>query len=494
MTAKLFTIGDSISQGFMSGAAANTHLSYSSLLAESLNFQDFRYMEWDERYKTKIDLERILRSLENKYGSDIKGLEWTGVLSTINNILDQAEDYFERGDGKVGKPVDSPHIEKGFHNVAVEGMDVGDAYMVTPKICKDVISNSKGNGDGYLSATSSPFYRNAYRVLNPKGRDGESEFGDFSAVSWLKHVAENEGIENVCLWLGANNALGTVLNLEINQTPNDPQRVINADRESRSKWNLWHPNDFRAEYETLLNKVMDAMSFNSHDDWHVFIGTVPYVTISPLAKGVGEHRKIGDPAGTGKECLYYQYYTYFPFTLESGLKTGKYLKFRDALFIDKTIIEFNKIIKELVESKNEQLGAKRLHIVDISSSLSEMAWKRNMGNPTYKFPDELSFIYPPLDTKYYHVNRKGVIEKGGIFSLDGIHPSAIGQGLIAWEFLKAMQIARPGQMDDISLDWQKIINSDSLRNRPIKLMEELYEHDGIIKFLGGIGDIISLKE
>lgn len=494
MTAKIFTIGDSISQGFMSGAAANTNLSYSTLLAEALGVSDYRYLDWDDRFKTKIDLERIFRSLEKKYGSNIRGLEWIGVLPTINNVLDQAEDYFERGSGKVGNPVESPHINKGFHNVAVEGMNVGDAFMVTPNICRKVIEKSKGKNDGYLSAASSPFYRNAYRVLNPKGKEGEAKFGNYSAVKWLKHVAESEGIENVCLWLGANNALGTVLDLNINQTPNDPANVLKADREKRHGWNLWHPNDFRAEYEKLIEKVKKAMDVNTHSDWCVFVGTVPLVTIAPLAKGVGEPRKITDPAGTGKDCLYYQYYTYFPLTLESGKKLGKYLKFRDALFIDKTIIKFNKIIREIIDAQNQQLDRKRFHIVDVSARLSEMAWKRNMGEPTYKFPEDLEYIYPPLDTKYYHVDRNGNIEKGGIFSLDGIHPSAIGQGLIAWEFLKSMQSARPGQLDGASLNWEKIVASDTLKNRPIKLMEELYEHDQLIKFLASIGNIINLKD
>ena len=494
MTAKLFTIGDSVSQGFMSGAAANTHLCYSTLLAEAMGDQNYRYLKWDERYKTKIDFERILRSLERKFGSNIRGLEWGGVLSVINNVLDQTEDYFERGDGRIGNPVDSPHTAKGFHNVAVEGMDVGDAFMVTPNLCRKMVEESKGKGDGYLIAASAPFYRNAYRVLNPKGEKGEKKYGGYSAVTWLKEIARSEGIENTCIWLGGNNALGTVLKLEIKQTLNDPEKVINADREKRAGWNLWHPNDFRAEYEVLLSHVMQAMEANRYEDWHVFLGTVPLVTIAPLAKGVGEHRIVSDPAGTGRKNLYYQFYTYFPLTLEAGKELNKYLKFKDALFIDKTILKFNRIIHELAENQNRQLGSERFHIVDIGTRLTEMAWKRNMGEPTYQFPEVLEYIYPTPDTKYYHVNRNGRIEKGGIFSLDGIHPSAIGQGLIAWEFLKKIQEVRPEQLGDAKLNWSKIIASDTLRNQPITLMEEIYEHEKLIGFCAKIGDILHLKD
>ncbi len=46
------------------------------------------------------------------------------------------------------------------------------------------------------------------------------------------------------MWLGANNALGTVVTLQINQTPNDPQNrpheLPHADR-ARINWNPRHP-------------------------------------------------------------------------------------------------------------------------------------------------------------------------------------------------------------------------------------------------------------
>ena len=161
------------------------------------------------------------------------------------------------------------------------------------------------------------------------------------------------------------------------------------------------------------------MESNIHDDWNVFVGNVPLVTIAPIIKGIGEKRVIKDPEGGDKECLYFQYYTYFPLTEKSAKNTGKYLKFRDALFIDKTIIKFNQIIKELIAERNADYDKPRFHLVDVCDSLKQMAYKRNLGNPSYVYPPEFDFMYPPVDTKYYHVNRNGVIEAGGIFSLDG---------------------------------------------------------------------------
>ena len=110
---------------------------------------------------------------------------------------------------------------------------------------------------------------------------------DFSTISWLEHHCRNSGVENIILWLGANNALGTVLDLKIKFTDGFGA-ILGKTREERLKYNLWHPNDFKMEYETLLEKTIAALSHNKHSEWHCFVGTIPLVTIAPLAKGIGE--------------------------------------------------------------------------------------------------------------------------------------------------------------------------------------------------------------
>ena len=489
MTVKLFTIGDSISQGFMSGAAANTELCYSTILSQVLGIQDYQYIKFQDDLKFKYDIELILRTLEDAYGSNIRGLEWFGVLQKVNQVFDKSETYFERGKGRIGKSMNLPL--DGFHNVAVEGMDVGDAWMVTPESAKHTVDKlaKKEKKDGFLDVASGSFSRNAFRVLNP---NANPEYMQYSAVSWLQHHAQQAGVENIILWLGANNALGTVLDLKIKPTPGDGVKVLQADRKKRLEWNLWHPSDFQAEYSTLLDKTVEALADNKFDDWHCFIGNVPLVTIAPIAKGVGEPRMIQDPAGSSRTFRYFQYYTYFPFSKDTGLKTGPYLKFRDALFIDKTILKFNAIIKQLVAEKNDELAREAFHLVDISQSLTDMAWKRNSGNPTYQFPEYFNWIYPPVDTKYYHTDRRGNIEKGGIFSLDGVHPSAIGQGIIAWEFLKKMQEVGKAP-NDTDIHWPDIFANDTLRQKPITLMQELYEHDKLIQLISDICSFMGQK-
>ena len=178
---------------------------------------------------------------------------------------------------------------------------------MTPAVCREMISKAENGGDDLLpfSGPHAAYYRTALKVLNPSLR---AEYEEFSQIRWLaEHASRDEGVENLILWLGANNALGTVVTLQINQTPNDPQNppheMPHPERASHS-WNLWHPADFAADYEMLLEKVDEAMRGNDREkDWKVFVGNVPLVTIAPLAKGVGPTMEI---ERDGKISVYFK--------------------------------------------------------------------------------------------------------------------------------------------------------------------------------------------
>ncbi|WP_229311421.1 hypothetical protein [Larkinella rosea] len=122
---KLFTIGDSISQGFMSGAAARTDLAYSTLIAKVLKSKDYQIPKW-EKSGLPVNLEELFRKLEETFGSEINTVEWTLALAiTIPRFIDEIEDYYERGAGAANKPYPEPF--EFFHNVAVRGFTVSDA-------------------------------------------------------------------------------------------------------------------------------------------------------------------------------------------------------------------------------------------------------------------------------------------------------------------------------------------------------------------------------
>ncbi|MDE0211897.1 MAG: hypothetical protein OXJ64_18700, partial [Boseongicola sp.] len=130
--AKLITIGDSISQGFMSGGAARTDLSYSTLIARSLGIQNgYRYPRWPLG-GIPLNLEILLRHLSRYYGDDIWGLfEWSSAAIRISNFMDRLEDYYERGEGDFRRQ--DPDADGRYHNLASFGFTISDAWQVTPE-------------------------------------------------------------------------------------------------------------------------------------------------------------------------------------------------------------------------------------------------------------------------------------------------------------------------------------------------------------------------
>ena len=468
---ELFTIGDSVSQGFMSGAAARTDLCYSTLIAKAMGLQpgnNYNFPKWPKG-GLPCNLEELMRALSRRYGADINALEWLTILSEINKYIDQSEDYYERGAGNERTPYDSGKVDF-FHNISVEGFKVADAWNVCPALCKEIIAeeNLHTGGDNYLfnGWPNAAFYRIAHKVLNPS-LDGK--YDKFTQLDWLQHHVDQRGVKNLLLWLGNNNVLGSVVGLQIKQTRNSTVKMGHL---KQTKWNLWHPDHFREEYDVLLNKVAEIMGKNNCKTWRVFVGNIPLLTILPIAKGVGPSQEIKDRG------IYYKYYTYFPFEEEFAKKTGNHLTMDDAIYIDECITEYNKTIGDLINSKNDAIGHKAFFLVDISKMLSDLAWKRNEGRPPFNFEavDPIfKYKYPRINTKYYHADMKGRFRQGGIFSLDGVHPTAIAHGLIANEFMKVMGangVNFPGK-----LDWKQIFRDDTLYSNPISLMQEVYNHE-----------------
>lgn len=482
---KLFTIGDSISQGFMSGAAARTDLSYSTLIAKQLKIIGYQYPIWDQG-GMPANIEEIFRALEKSFGANLSTLEWgLATLKTLPSYLDKIEDYYERGAGSINNPYSGG--ESFFSNVSVRGFNVSDSWLITSKYCKEQIK-SHSSGDGIYSGVDNSFLRTALRVLNPQLLDDHQ---DKSQLDWLKYYSDKEGVENVIIWLGANNALGSIVSLKINFTEGkgritEKQSDIfqNADEEV---YNLWHPEDFKADYTELLNRIDKILEGKPTK---VFLGTVPLVTIAPLVKGVGETLTVevnkqqpdNTESSETEKVIYSKYYTYFPFDEEYAFKTGINLSFSQVYHIDKCIREYNKIIKNLVAERN-LINPGRYHIIDYSSMLDSLAFKRNGGTPSYQFPEYFNFQYPLPNTKYYHADTDGNLKQGGIFSLDGVHPTPIAHGLIAYETLKKMNEAGVEDANPNQLDWNKIIASDKLYTKPITMMHEIYDNTKLAEWL-----------
>ena len=84
-------------------------------------------------------------------------------------------------------------------------------------------------------------------------------------------------------------------------------------------------------------------------------------------------------------------------------------------------------------------------------------------------------MYPKVNTKYYYADRSAHLVQGGLFTLDGVHPSAIAHGLLAYEILKQLRDVQI--VPDADLPWSTIFANDRLYQEPISIMQEIYNKD-----------------
>ncbi len=101
----------------------------------------------------------------------------------------------------------------------------------------------------------------------------------------------------------------------------------------------------------------------------------------------------------------------------------------------------------------------------------------------------LQALTPPPDSQFFRsaldmVTNKAQRTTGGIFSLDGIHPTTIAYGIIAQEIINIMQQAgvkfyygnssAQERVGPVRVDFQRLIKLDTLvSDPPISLMNNL---------------------
>lgn len=98
----------------------------------------------------------------------------------------------------------------------------------------------------------------------------------------------------------------------------------------------------------------------------------------------------------------------------------------------------------------------------------------------YPLPAQIAALSPVSDSRYLHSDTSGRTQ-GGIFSLDGVHPTTIIYGILAQEFLTIMQAAGvqfPGTgpqamqnvRPEVNFDW--LIQRDTLISDPLKSLTD----------------------
>ncbi len=505
MSIRLVTIGDSLTQGFQSGAISKTQWSWPKMVAQVLGAPSFRVPDFSPGPGGPVvDLERLVRKLGAIAGQKLNWWELPAMAVSALQFMGEVEDYWERGPGT--QPIATGPLH---HNLAVWGFELGDCDTLSDAVC---LRNTPEATDQTWLQNQLPeyaMYRTARRTLNPAQN---YEYEDLTQLSAARMLAQVEGpIENLVVALGANNVLGTCASLTMRWSQSADIHKLAHQRHCT----IWEPDHFAR----LLDRVFPELQRMQGEGLvqRVFVANVPHVTIAPIARGVSPRaralkRNERDAQG------YYEYYTHFwvwddDFSEEP--EAYPRLNREDARLIDRTIDQYNADIRERAEKHG-------WHIIDSCQLLDELAFRRNAGKPSYQFPSELVTalqknpatrfrVFPPgptgeqrvlLDTRYLDVRPPPAAVtdfdtlqrnhyKGGIFSLDGVHPTTVGYGVFAHEALKVMQAAGVPGADPAALHWDDIVQNDSLVNDPPALLNSI---ENLLGFLSSRGPLPQLLQ
>jgi hypothetical protein len=461
---RLVTIGDSITHGFMSGAILRTDISWPAIIAFELGILPaFRRPEYDAVSGPgglPLDIERALRAFEARFGSSISWGEYVRVALWLNGYLDKIEDYWERGPGSK-----TPTYRDVLHNLAIFGWDLRDALSLTATSVakrikkpdddavpwKQLIENSNDRGALYVLESARD---SAQRAVSQLG--GARVLGD----QGLRGGGDGPGIETLVVLLGSNNALQSVTKLEVKWTAAGYNDVA-----KKGAFTVWRPQHFAAEWALVAAELRRVRAR------HVIIGTVPSVTIAPIARGVNGKAAIGS--------RYFPYYTR-PWISDEDFDpdSDPHITEDEARAVDSAIDAFNKTIIESVRAA--RTDGLDWYLFDLGGLLDRLATKRYMADPAarpswwtpYELPPELARLDPVPNTRFFAAGPAGRTD-GGLFSLDGVHPTTIANGLIAHEVIKVMNEAgvqfrtpanavRPAG----AVDFARVLASDTLITRP----------------------------
>ena len=459
---RLVVIGDSLAHGFQSGAIFNTDISFPAIVAYELGYLDqFRYPRYGgPGGGLPLNIEYLLRDLESRYGTETSWFELPLALFTSREFLDRVEDYWERGPG-----TEVPPLAGYLNNLGIYGWDLRDALSKSATVCRAVIDKPRDNPIDQLIENHGE--RAALRVY-PSWPESSLPMTLFDAAVALgddNDDDEDAGIETLVIELGANNVLGSVCKLKLVWS-----EAGYDDLAKKGAFTVWTPRHFASELNAAAEQVKRIKAR------HVIWCTVPHVTIPPVSRGVGTKLRHGS--------RYFPYYTR-PWIDDAHFDSDRdpYLTAGDALAIDTTIDLYNDAIQQVVDqARNGADGTVRnWYIFDLAGVLDRLAARRYITDPNarpswwtpYPLPPLVASLTPVPDSRFLTSDGKGGRAIGGLFSLDGVHPTTVGYGLITQEIINIMQRAgvtfqhgNTARSAPILVDFERLIRRDTLITHP----------------------------
>ncbi|WP_026734119.1 hypothetical protein [Fischerella sp. PCC 9605] len=485
---RLVTIGDSITHGFQSGAIFNTRLSYPAIIAREMGWNQLRYPTYDSPGDgLPLNLESLARNLQQQFGDNINFSEFVSAVLFLRKYLDAIEDYWERGEGSL-----LPIQREINHNLSVYGWDLRNTLSRNADICIEVIRNSSSRDDFFQQIVDNHNDRAAIRVLNSARDTNAKALTPLQAAAVLgaEGTEETEGIETLIVFIGANNALGSILTFNVvwSDTGYDDMTV-------NDKYTVWRPIHFKAELDLVVAEVRRIRAR------HVIIGTVPHVTIVPFARGVDNKVTQGS--------RYFPYYT-LPWIEDEDFDPDKHphLTEDEARAIDSAIDKYNEYITDAVRQARTE--GRDWYLLETCGLLDRLASRRYLEDPTarpswweevggeYELPPELKALSPVPNSRFFISGPNGRTQ-GGLFSMDGIHPTTIGYGILTQEIINIMQLAgikfyeNDGQTErtgDIKVDFRRLIAEDTLISQPPRNLANILDIIGELDKRFNIGGLL----
>lgn len=459
---RLVTLGDSLSQGFINGAAYDGAFSYPALLARCLGEgTPFRQPHFHEQGGLPLNIEVLLRGIEQEFGDAIEWDEAFGVSNSIYATLRRIKKYWDDEQN-----VKQPYFGLPYHNQSSWGLGVNDVWDLSDDQCRAYTLEHPPENSPFDLLPTYPKYTSFRRVVNPNQSNGLRKRSLFANV---EDLSEHGGIENLIVFLGANNILGAIVELDLILSEPDEVEMLPFNR----KYTVLRPEHFEKMFRELAEKVSNLNVEN------IITATIPYVSIPPAIRPI----RMDDSKFNAYEEGYADYYTQF-WIWEDYFDPNEHAHLtRDQMIqLDLYIDEYNAII-ESVAAEYGWLVAPFFHYV---SRLHNKDPKSPMAFP---FPDEFISALQrnsnlkhlvdnqnnvKLTTDYIEIDPEtGKLRNGGVFSLDGLHPTTTAYGLMASLFKGTME--RAGITFEQDLDWDEILRNDTLLTHPPLMIPQMKE-------------------
>ena len=459
-TNRLVAVGDSLTHGFQSGAIYNTDISFPAIIASELgSYPQFRHPQYPGFGGIPLNIELLVRDLEERFGDEVSWWELPSAGFHIRQNLAEAEHWWDSGPGAA-----TPPMTGISHNLGVYGWDVRDILSRTADSSK---------AEDRVPFQVVPLVRNADVIAAKRALDSARDnvgraFTPLEAARALGEQGSVEdgsgdGIETLLVTIGANNALGTVIGLCVRWSADGYD-----DLKTKGAYDVWRPEHFESEFALVADAVRQIRAR------HVIFATVPHVTIVPVARGV--------KGKVEKGSRYFKYYTR-PWIADDDFdpESDEHLTADDARAIDSAIDQYNDVIAGHVRAGREE--GRDWRLLDLAGLLDRLAARRFLEDPDvrlpdwwepYELPDALKALRPAPDSRFFASDSNGRAT-GGLFSLDGIHPTTIAYGLMAQEFMNVMVDAgvtfhRPDgvtpRQPPVEVDWDTLIARDTLISHP----------------------------